>query len=100
MLFFASTQTTFGPFYGVLLVYTLCYMPTLALSNSLSFRQMTDPGCEFPGDPRARHDRLDRRGPVIGSLGLEASADAAADRRRGARWCSGCSAWRCRTRRR
>ena len=48
VLFFASTQTTFGGFYGVLLVYTLCYMPTLALSNSLSFRQMADPGREFP----------------------------------------------------
>ena len=33
----------------MLLVYTLCYMPTLALANSLSFRQMTDPGKEFPG---------------------------------------------------
>src|SRR5947207_4345056 len=44
----ASTQTTFGPFYAVLLVYTLCYMPTLALSNSLSFRQMNVPGREFP----------------------------------------------------
>src|SRR6478609_10132500 len=48
VLFFASMQTTFGGFYGVLLVYTLCYMPTLALSNSLSFRQMADPGREFP----------------------------------------------------
>ena len=48
VLFFASMQTTFGPFYTVLLVYTLCYMPTLALSNSLSFRQMRDPGTEFP----------------------------------------------------
>ena len=48
VLFFASTQTTFGPFYAILLVYTLCYMPTLALSNSLSFRQMNDPGREFP----------------------------------------------------
>ena len=48
VLFFASMQTTFGGFYGVLLVYTLCYMPTLALTNSLSFHQMKDPGAEFP----------------------------------------------------
>ena len=33
----------------MLLVYTLCYMPTLALTNSLSFHQMQDPGREFPG---------------------------------------------------
>jgi len=46
VLFFASLQTTFGGFYGVLLIYTLCYMPTLALSNSLSFRQMADPDRE------------------------------------------------------
>ena len=48
VLFAASLQTTFAPFYAVLLVYALCYMPTLALSNSLSFRQMDDPGREFP----------------------------------------------------
>src|ERR1700674_2163381 len=48
VLFYASTQTTFGSFYIVLLVYTLCYMPTLALSNSISFHQMQDPQREFP----------------------------------------------------
>jgi nucleoside transporter len=48
VLFYASMQTSFGPLYGVLLVYTLCYMPTLALTNSLSFHQMKDPGAEFP----------------------------------------------------
>ena len=45
----ASTLTTFGRFYVVLMAYTLTYMPTLALTNSLSFHQMRDPGKEFPG---------------------------------------------------
>jgi nucleoside transporter len=48
LLFYVSTLTNFVPFYGVLLGYTLCFMPTLALSNSLSFHQMRDPGAEFP----------------------------------------------------
>ena len=49
LLFYISTLDRFGTFYPMLLIYTLCYMPTLALANSLSFRQMTDPGKEFPG---------------------------------------------------
>src|SRR5918995_262980 len=48
LLFYVSTLTEFGSFYAVLLGYTLCFMPTLALSNSLSFHQMKDPGKEFP----------------------------------------------------
>src|SRR5579864_4795898 len=48
ILFWAASQTSFGGVYAGLLIYTLCYMPTLALSNSLSFRQMADPGREFP----------------------------------------------------
>ncbi|RME89641.1 MAG: MFS transporter [Verrucomicrobia bacterium] len=39
---------TFGVFYAVLLAHTLCYMPTLALTNSISFHQMKDPSKEFP----------------------------------------------------
>lgn len=48
LLFYVSTLTEFRTFYPVLIVYTLCYMPTLALTNSLSFRQMANPGREFP----------------------------------------------------
>jgi nucleoside transporter len=74
VLFFTSTQTTFGPFYAVLLIYTLCYMPTLALSNSISFRQMQDPGREFPPVRVLGTIGWIVAGLLIGSLGLEATA--------------------------
>ena len=48
ILLYASIVEEFRLFYPVLLVYFLCYMPTLALTNSLSFHQMTDPEKQFP----------------------------------------------------
>jgi len=74
VLFSASTQTTFGPLYFVLLVYTLCYMPTLALTNSLSFRQMRDPSREFPSVRVLGTIGWIVAGLAIGTMRLEATA--------------------------
>jgi nucleoside transporter len=48
LLFLASRVQTNAPFYWVILLYSLAYMPTIALSNSVAFRQMSDPGKQFP----------------------------------------------------
>jgi len=48
LMFWVSTVTDSALFFWILLGYTLCYMPTLALTNSISFAQMTNPEKEFP----------------------------------------------------
>ncbi len=47
LLYYITTINNAGSFYWVLLLYSLMYAPTLALANSVAFRQMKDPGKEF-----------------------------------------------------
>jgi len=48
ILFYISTIEDFNNFWWLILLYTLLYMPTIALANSVSFSQMEDPAKEFP----------------------------------------------------
>lgn len=48
LLWFAATSLNFESFFPFILGYMIAYMPTLALVNSISFKQMKNPGKEFP----------------------------------------------------
>lgn len=48
LLWVASLITDFGPFFVVILVYMILFMPTLALANTVSFRQLRSPETQFP----------------------------------------------------
>jgi len=48
MLWNASRVGDFGGFFPNILIYMIIYMPTLALVNSISFRQMQTPSKDFP----------------------------------------------------
>ncbi len=48
IMFWVTTITDPGLFFWVLLLYTMCYMPTLAIANAVAFNQMKDPEKEFP----------------------------------------------------
>jgi nucleoside transporter len=49
VLVLVSMADTYDKFFPLLLAFFLCYMPTLALTNSLSFSHMSDPERQFPG---------------------------------------------------
>ena len=48
LLFMCSIALGFDKFYPYILIYMILYMPTLALVNSIAFRQMKNPSKEFP----------------------------------------------------
>ena len=49
LLYYISSQSNFGSFYTLLLIYMIIYMPTLALVNSIALKQTTDAEKQFAG---------------------------------------------------
>lgn len=48
LLFVATKMQGNTMFYWVILLYSLLYMPTIALSNNIAFNQMSNPAGQFP----------------------------------------------------
>ena len=74
LLVFAAKQTSFPLVYGTLLAYSLCYMPTLALTTSLAMRHIRDPQEEFGGIRVLGTIGWILVGLAVGAWGVEATA--------------------------
>src|SRR5262249_8104907 len=74
LLWWASTQQGVWAFLAVVTLYAICYIPTLSLTNSLSFHHMADPAREFPAVRVLGTIGWIAAGVLVGQLGLEASA--------------------------
>lgn len=74
LLYVATIIDNGSVFYWVILCYSLLYMPTIALSNSIAFGQMTDPGRQFPWIRIFGTLGWIFAGLMIGVLGIERTA--------------------------
>jgi len=75
LLYFATQITDNTAFYWIIVFYSLLYMPTIALSNSIAFQQMTDPGKQFPWIRVFGTVGWIAAGFMIGNLGIEKTSN-------------------------
>jgi nucleoside transporter len=73
VLLYGVTQVhTFGAVYAMMLAYCLLFFPTIGLTNSLTLRQLTDAGGEFPFIRMFATIGWVVIAQIIGSMGVEA----------------------------
>jgi len=74
LLYLVSQATDFGTVYTLLLTYCLCYFPTIALTNSVALRNITNVAGQFPLIRVFGTIGWIAIGLTVGSLGMEKSA--------------------------
>jgi nucleoside transporter len=74
ILVVVSRATTFSSVYGLMLLYCLCYFPTISLTNALTLRNIDNVGKEFPLIRVFGTLGWIAVGLVVGKLGVEATA--------------------------
>jgi len=74
LLVWAAQQQVFAVLYAVQLIYSLCYMPTLALTTSLAMRHIDDPREEFGAIRVFGTLGWIVVGLIVGGWGVEATA--------------------------
>lgn len=72
-LYYLSTVNDFSSFWWLMLLYTLLYMPTMALANAISFSKLKEPGRDFPSIRVFGTVGWIAAGLLIGFLTLESS---------------------------